>query len=67
MWARDTLPDSLDRPGKKGRYLTFGYSSPVLESDEISQNVKETAMNLLRKISQDRGKVEPLTTVATPG
>ena len=67
MWARDTLPHSLDRPGKKGRYLTFGYSAPVLESDEISQNVRETAMNLLRTISQDRGKVEPSITVAAPG
>ena len=57
MWARDTLPDSLDRPGKKGRYLTFGYPAPVIDSDEISQSIEDTAVELLRKILDDRGKV----------
>ena len=67
MWARDTLPDSLDRPGKKGRYLTFGYPAPVLDSEEISQSVEETAVVLLRKIMDDRGKVVPSFVVASSG
>ena len=59
MWARDTLPEALDRPGKKGRYLTFGYPAPLKDSDDISQNVEDTAVILLQKIADDRGKVVP--------
>lgn len=59
MWARDTLPDSLDRPGRKGRYLTFGYLAPLVDSDEISQSVEVTAVELLQTILDDRGKVLP--------
>ena len=59
MWARDTLPHSLDRPGKRGRYLTFGYPAPLVDSEDISQSVEATAETLLQKIISDRGKVVP--------
>ncbi len=67
MWARDILPGSLDRPGKKGRYLTFGYPAPIKDSDEISQNIEDTARDLLQKILDDRGKVPPLSALLAPG
>ena len=67
MWARDTLPGSLDRPGKKGRYLTFGYPAPVIDSDEISQSIEDTAVELLQKILDDRGKVVPSHAVPASG
>ena len=67
MWARDILPTSLDRPGKRGRYLTFGYPAPVLDSDEISQSVQETALQLLRNIREDRGKVQLSSAILVTG
>ena len=57
MWARDLLPDTLDQRGKKGRYSTFGYPAPIVDSEDITQNIQDTARELLRSIVKDRGKV----------
>ncbi|KAH7357299.1 hypothetical protein BKA65DRAFT_225074 [Rhexocercosporidium sp. MPI-PUGE-AT-0058] len=56
MWPRDFLPDVLDDPTLgSGRYLTFGYRAPIMDSDRITESIKETAQNLLRAIVQERG------------
>jgi hypothetical protein len=58
MWARDFLPDVLDHSTLgKGRYLTFGYPAPIIDSNRITESIKDTAQNLLRAIMQERGIV----------
>jgi hypothetical protein len=60
MWARDFLPDTLDNSLLgHGRYLTFGYSAPILDPDGIAESIDQTARKLLRAISGERGKVRP--------
>lgn len=58
MWARDFLPDTLDDHSLgNGRYMTFGYPAPIIDSDRIVQSIKDTAQNLLREIVRERGDV----------
>ena len=40
--------------------MTFGYPAPLMDSDEISQSVQDTAEDLLRKIVNDRGNVRSI-------
>jgi hypothetical protein len=56
MWARDFLPDTLNSSLGYGRYMTFGYSAPIVDPDGIAESIDRTARNLLRAISGAREK-----------
>jgi hypothetical protein len=57
MWARDILPDLLDRAAYSGRYMTYGYPARLIDWDTIPHNLKQTALGLLDQILQDRPHV----------
>jgi hypothetical protein len=54
MWARDLLPQSLDRAEYHGRYISYGYPARVFDRDRIPNTLRTEAENLLEQISLDR-------------